>query len=146
LAGLEATVLCVPRHTVRHSLKEERFATAWRTELSRELRRLRAQCERLSLKGAPNRIIHYLETEGEHGAVTLTQTKKQWAAELGLTHEALYRTLTKMRNSGATRIDGRMQRLTRGNACNSVALVSSLIEACIGQYPSPRTLQDNFAS
>jgi CRP/FNR family transcriptional regulator, dissimilatory nitrate respiration regulator len=113
VASVPSTVLSVPRHTVRQALKEERFASAWRNELSRELRRLRAQCERLSLKGAPDRIIHYLETEGERGAVTLTQTKKQWAAELGLTHEALYRTLAEMRNSGAIRIDGRKIRLTR---------------------------------
>jgi hypothetical protein len=36
--------------------------------------------------------------------VMLTQTKKQWAAELDLTHEALYRTLAEMRDSGAIRI------------------------------------------
>jgi CRP-like cAMP-binding protein len=69
--------------------------------------------ERLSLKGAPDRIIHYLETEGELGAMMLTQTKEQWAAELGLTHEALYRTLAQMRDPGAIRIDGRKICFTR---------------------------------
>jgi CRP-like cAMP-binding protein len=113
IANVPSTVLSVPRHTVRQALKDERFATAWRNELSRELRRLRAQCERLSLKGARDRIIHYLETEGERGAVTLTQTKKQWATELGLAHESLYRTLAEMRNSGDIRIDGKKIRLTR---------------------------------
>jgi CRP/FNR family transcriptional regulator, dissimilatory nitrate respiration regulator len=116
VASVPSTVLSVPRHFVRQALREERFATAWRTELSRELHRLRAQCERLSLKGAHERIIHYLETEGERGEVALTQTKKQWAAELGLTHEALYRTLADMRNSGAIRIEGMKIRLTRERA------------------------------
>jgi CRP-like cAMP-binding protein len=41
----------------------------------------------------------------------LPHTKKQWAAELGLTHEALYRTLSDMTNSGAIRVDGRKIRL-----------------------------------
>ena len=114
VASVPSTLLSVPLHTVRQGLKEERFATAWRTELSRELRRLRAQCERLSLKGAHERIIHYLETEGEHGAVTLTQTRKQWAAELGLTHETLYRSLGQMMKSGLIRIDGSKIRLAKG--------------------------------
>jgi hypothetical protein len=48
--------------------------------------------------------------------VTLTQTKKQWAAAFGLTHEALYRTLTDMRNSGAIRVEGMKIRLTRERA------------------------------
>ena len=80
-------------------------------ELSRELRRLRAQCERLSLNTAHERIIHFLETEGENGVLTLAQTKKQWAAELGLSHEALYRSLAQMEKSGSIRIEGRVLRL-----------------------------------
>jgi CRP-like cAMP-binding protein len=106
----------VPRDVIRRTLEEEHFAAAWRSELSRELRRLRAQCERLSLKSARERIIHYIETEGENGALTLTQTKKQWATELGLTHEALYRTLSDMANSGSMRVDGKKIRLTRNRA------------------------------
>jgi len=116
IASVSSTLLSVPRQIVRQSLREERFATAWRTEISRELHRLRAQCERLSLKGASDRINHYLETEGEHGVVMLTQTKKRWAAELGLTHEALYRTLAEMRDSGAIRIDGTKIRFTSGRS------------------------------
>jgi CRP/FNR family transcriptional regulator, dissimilatory nitrate respiration regulator len=116
IATVPATVLRLPRDVVRQALKEEHFAAAWRSELSRELRRLRAQCERLSLNSARERIIHYIETEGENGALTLPQTKKQWAAELGLTHEALYRTLSDMTNSGAIRIDGRKIRLKMNRA------------------------------
>jgi CRP-like cAMP-binding protein len=59
----------------------------------------------LSLKAAQDRIRHYVDTEGEGGLLTLTQTKKQWAAELGLTHEALYRTLARMKRSGSIRVD-----------------------------------------
>jgi CRP/FNR family transcriptional regulator, dissimilatory nitrate respiration regulator len=76
LASIPTTVLRVLREIIRLALKEERFAAAWRSELSRELRRLRAQCERLSLNTAHERIIHYVETEGENGVLTLAQTKK----------------------------------------------------------------------
>jgi CRP-like cAMP-binding protein len=61
--------------------------------LAGEVRKLRAQCERLSLNSAAERILHYLDSEGSNRVVMLRQSRKSWAAELGLTHEALYRTL-----------------------------------------------------
>jgi CRP/FNR family transcriptional regulator, dissimilatory nitrate respiration regulator len=75
-------------------------------EIAREVRRLRAQCERLSLHGAADRIIHYIEAEGSNGIVILNQTRKAWAAELGLTHEALYRALRRLQTDGTLDIDG----------------------------------------
>jgi CRP-like cAMP-binding protein len=116
ITSVPATVLKVSRDIVRQALKVEHFSAAWRTELSRELRRVRAQCERLNLNSARERVVHYIETEGENGALTLSQTKKQWATELGLSHEALYRTLSNMTNSGSIHIDGRKIRLTRDRA------------------------------
>jgi hypothetical protein len=56
---------------------------------------------------------HYLETEGKNGALELEQSKKQWAAELGLTHEALYRSLAEMEKVGSIRTQGRMIRLSK---------------------------------
>ena len=114
LASVPTSVLRMPCQVIRQSLKDEAFATAWRGELSRELRQLRAQCERLSLNSAEDRIRHYVETEGESGVLTLTQSKKRWAAELGLTHEALYRGLAHMQRSGSIHTDGRKIRLTNG--------------------------------
>ncbi|MCZ7653606.1 MAG: hypothetical protein M5R42_03950 [Rhodocyclaceae bacterium] len=58
-------------------------------QLAREVRMLRARCERLSLHGAEARILHALESEGTEGTLTLAQSRKAWAADLGLTHEAL---------------------------------------------------------
>lgn len=75
--------------------------------LAREIRRLRAQSERLTLNSASDRILHYIETEGEDGRIVLDRTRKVWATELGLTHEVLYRTLRKLREDGAIVIDGR---------------------------------------
>jgi CRP-like cAMP-binding protein len=42
IASVPATVLRVPRDVIRRTLKEEHFAAAWRSELSRKLHRLRA--------------------------------------------------------------------------------------------------------
>jgi hypothetical protein len=61
---------------------------------------MRSQCERLALRGATDRIQHYIESEGDKGRLELSQTRKAWAAELGLTHQALYRALAGMQRSG----------------------------------------------
>jgi len=81
------------------------FANYWMTTLAREVRSLRAQCERLALRTARERIQHYIESEGRDGRLELRQTRKAWAAELGLTHEALYRTLSSMTAEGAVRLE-----------------------------------------
>lgn len=90
-------VLRIPLNATRKALDDDpAFRRAWVAHLSRELRRSRAQGERLALKSARERILHYLETEGTDGRVTLTMSRKAWAAELGLTHETLYRTLARL--------------------------------------------------
>jgi CRP/FNR family transcriptional regulator, dissimilatory nitrate respiration regulator len=81
------------------------FRNAWIAHLARELRRLRTQCERLSLNGATERVLHYLESEGSDGVVMLAQTKKAWAAELGLSHEALYRALRRLEEQTVIHVD-----------------------------------------
>ncbi len=67
---------------------------------------MRAHAERLSLRTAEDRIIHFIETEGTNGQLVLTQSKKSWAAEMGLTHEALYRTLRSMTEDGLLIVSG----------------------------------------
>ncbi len=71
-----------------------------------DIRRLCSRCERLSLPTAQERLIHYIETEGQDGAVELTQPVKALAAELGLTHETLYRTLAQMERNGDLKRSG----------------------------------------
>lgn len=94
------SVLAIPIASFRAALAGEDFRTYWLRRLSGELRRIRAHSERLALRTARERIVHYIETEGKDGAVELKQTKKSWAAEMGLTHEALYRALAAMQADG----------------------------------------------
>lgn len=101
-----ATLLMLPRKRFSEALANESFRNQWIEHLARELRRVRAQSERMSLKSAQERIFHYIETEGNGGSITLSRTKKDWASELGLTHEALYRALARMERSGQIAIDG----------------------------------------
>jgi len=100
-------LLEVSRRAFEQSLDEDpAFQRAWMQHLTREVRRLRAQCERLGLYGAAERIIHYIESEGEGGSVTLAQSRKSWARELGLSHEALYRSLRRLQDDGVLRAEG----------------------------------------
>jgi CTP-dependent riboflavin kinase len=64
--------------------------------LNKELKRLRAQCERLSLKSVKDRLLHLIETEGEDGKLALGTGLKSIAAELSVSHEALYRTVSDL--------------------------------------------------
>jgi CRP-like cAMP-binding protein len=117
-------LLCFPLAVFRAALEEDApFRTVWMGLLAREVRKLRAQCERLSLNGAAERVIHYIESEGLHDAITLNQSRKAWASELGLSHEALYRTLKRLGDQGLLRIDGSRISLVRES--NDGALVSS---------------------
>ena len=94
-------VLRIPLAATRQALDTDpAFRHAWIAHLSRELRRSRAQGERLALKSAHERILHYLESEGTDGVVTLAMSRNAWAAELGLTHESLYRTLARLEAEG----------------------------------------------
>lgn len=102
-----STLLLFPAGAFRAALEDEPvFRKGWQSQLAQEVRKLRAQCERLSLHGAVDRIRHYLESEGTDGVVNLRQTRKSWAAELGLSHEALYRALKRMQDQGLLEVDG----------------------------------------
>lgn len=107
VAAETSRLLSMPRKVFEDALSDHSFRQAWIGHLARELRRVRALAERLSLKTAQERIIHYIETEGSGGGrLVLSQSKKAWASELGLTHESLYRTLARMEHSGEIGIKG----------------------------------------
>jgi len=99
-------ILCFPLRGFRQALAIPEFRDTWIAHLSREVRKLRAQTERLSLNGAGVRVLHYIESEGTDGAILLSRSRKAWAAELGLTHEALYRTLSRLQAEGLLLIEG----------------------------------------
>jgi CRP-like cAMP-binding protein len=107
VAAEPGELLRFPTREFRQALADDTaFRDGWIRHLESEVRRLRAQCERLSLNSAAERIVHYVESEGTGGAVVLTETKKAWAAELGLSHEALYRTLRGMQRQDLLTIEG----------------------------------------
>ena len=89
------------------------FAGRWIDMLGQELIRLRAQCERLSLKGVSARLLHLLQTRGDNGRFALDAGLKSVASELGVTHEALYRCVARLEGQGLLRrAEGAMWLLT----------------------------------
>jgi CRP/FNR family transcriptional regulator, dissimilatory nitrate respiration regulator len=107
IAARNSAVWRFPAKALRAALDDDvNFRNAWMSRLAAEVRKSRAQCERLILHRAADRVFHYLEAEGTDGVVTLRQTRKSWAAELGMTHEGLYRTLHKLAADGMIEVDG----------------------------------------
>lgn len=70
--------------------------------LARQIMNLRTSLEQRNIQSARDRIRHYLAVNlGPDGrSVLLPSTLKDLAANLGFTHEALYRTLAKMQEDG----------------------------------------------
>ncbi len=94
-----ALVASIPSDDLRALLRRDtEFAMQWLAIVSRQLRQARTRVERLCLKGARERVRHLLLTEGTGAAhrYTLHASVKDLAVELGLSHEALYRTLAAM--------------------------------------------------
>jgi CRP-like cAMP-binding protein len=75
------------------------FAARWIRMLNQEVKRLRLQCERLSMKSVKDRVLHLIHTEGKNSQYQVTTGLKSLAGELGVTHEALYRTLAALEQS-----------------------------------------------
>lgn len=113
IAAQDTQLLAITLRAFRNELAREDYRAKWLRHLTRELHQARALSERLSLKTAAERIVHYLETEGNEGVISLQSTKKEWASELGLTHEVLYRTLAKLERRGVIEVDDTIIRSVR---------------------------------
>ena len=111
LVTQSALVASIPSDELRALLHTDvEFAMQWLAIVSRQLRQARTRVERLCLKGARARVRHLLLTEGS-GAThrfALHVTIKDLAIDLGLTHEALYRTLASMEREGEIGRDAAM--------------------------------------
>lgn len=106
----DAQVTRVPRQALQEALRTDAgFGLRWIGMLNREVRRLRQQCERLSLKTVEARLLHLLRTDGAASGQAPSGGLKALASELGVTHEALYRCVAVLEKRGlVTRNQGRL--------------------------------------
>ena len=101
VAVSESLVIQLPAPALARALESDpAFAGRWIAMLNREVRRLRLHCERLSMKSVRERLVHLIETEGQAGHYPTPSGLKTLAGELGITHEALYRTVADLEQQG----------------------------------------------
>ncbi len=103
-AVVASVITRIPVRDIRAALEQDpSFAMRWVGMLNREVRRLRMQCERLSLRRLQDRLLHLVETEGLNGRYPLGAGLKSLAGELGVTHEALYRCVADLEKKNLLR-------------------------------------------
>ena len=103
IAATEAVVRLYPKNSVLAALQRDpEIAKSFAAMLARQVMALRTRLERRNIYSARDRIRHYLTVNvaPDGRTVTLPGTIKQLAADLGLTHEALYRVLARMEADG----------------------------------------------
>lgn len=89
-------------------IQDGSFARAWALDLARRLKDQFLRYQRLSLRSAHERILHFLYSEADtRGMVSLAGSYAGWAAELGLTKETLYRALAALEIEGKLKRDGK---------------------------------------
>lgn len=100
-AVANSDVVQIPIQDLAEALRNDAdFSARWISMLNQEVKRLRLQCERLSLKSVKERVRHLIHTEGKDGTYAVNTGLKSLASQLGVTHEALYRTLAELEKSG----------------------------------------------
>ena len=115
IAMTAAMVRLYPKALVLAEFERNREAAqAFMAMLALQVVNLRTRLEQRNIHSARDRIWHYLALNaGADGrTVKLTGTLKNLAVELGLTHEALYRTLAEMAAAGEIeRLKGKIRLL-----------------------------------
>jgi CRP/FNR family transcriptional regulator, dissimilatory nitrate respiration regulator len=103
IASTNATVRVYPKREMLAAFERDpRAMRAFSAMLARQVMSLRTRIEQRNIRSARERVRHYLAlNSGADGrTVELGGTLKDMAAELGLTHEVLYRTLAALERSG----------------------------------------------
>jgi CRP-like cAMP-binding protein len=103
IASSDALVRLYPKAAVLSCFEKNRKAAqAFTVMLARQVMNLRTRLEQRNIRSARERVRHFLaiSTNTGAGTIELRGTMKDLAAELGLTHEALYRTLAALERAG----------------------------------------------
>jgi CRP/FNR family transcriptional regulator len=95
-------VVAMPMQAVKDALAaDSAFAFRFLLEVAKTSRKQCSRYERLRLKNASDRVLHYLLCEsGGCGMIEYPTHLYEWAHELGLQKETLYRTLAALEQVG----------------------------------------------
>ena len=103
IASTDATVRIYPKAAVLAAFYEDRHAAqAFTATLARQVMNLRTRIEQRNIRSSHERVRHFLKLNVgvDRRTVNLRGSLKDLANELGLTHEALYRTLAALERAG----------------------------------------------
>jgi len=101
IASTDAVVRLYPKPAMLAAFdKDAKSAQVFTATLARQVMNLRTRIEQRNIRSARERVRHFLSLNADADSVELAGTLKDLAAELGLTHEALYRTLAALERSG----------------------------------------------
>jgi CRP-like cAMP-binding protein len=115
IASAATTVRAYPKAALfAEFARDPEAASAFMAMLAREIMSLRTRLELSNIHSARDRVHHYLalNVSADGKTVSLPGTVKDLAQYLGLTHEALYRTLAAMEQDGEIKRSGRKITLT----------------------------------
>lgn len=103
LASTNAVVRLYPKAAILAEFQRDpKAAQAFMGMLARQIMSLRTRLELSNIHSARDRVRHYLalNAAADGRTVELSGTVKELAGTLGLSHEALYRTLAAMQQDG----------------------------------------------
>lgn len=116
IASTAAIVRVYPKRDILAAFEANpKAAQAFCAMLAHQVMNLRTRLEQRNIRSAVDRVRHFLALNaGADGdTIKLPGTLKDLAAELGLTHEALYRTLAKLESAGEIKRRGSIITLTQ---------------------------------
>jgi CRP-like cAMP-binding protein len=91
------------REMLKAILGDARLASSFMSSLAHQVQELRTRLEQRNIRSARERVTQFLRISADirDGSVHLPGTLKDLAGEIGLTHEALYRTLAALEREHA---------------------------------------------
>jgi CRP-like cAMP-binding protein len=110
IADVDSEIEIHPKDILSRSLAEDpQAARTFMAHLARQVMDLRSRLEIRNIRSAKERVIQFLLLEGNEmdRKVTFARPLKDIAGDIGLTHEAFYRTLAKLESSGKIARNGR---------------------------------------
>jgi len=103
VAAAPSSVRVYPKQIVVEAMREDpALAEAFMARLAHQLQELRARMELRNIRSARDRVLQYLRLRaGTHGrSIAVEGQLQDIAAEIGMTREALYRTLATLESEG----------------------------------------------
>jgi CRP-like cAMP-binding protein len=116
IASTNASVRVYPKREILRVFEENPKAVrAFCASLAHQVMDLRTRLEQRNIRSARERVRHFLvlNTSPDGRTVKLPGTLKDLATEIGLSHEALYRTLAALERTGEIKRKDRSIELTK---------------------------------